>query len=654
MTSSRNSLAALLAALALAGFAAAQDGSGIPRDPSQDAPERKPPKREGSLAVPLPPEGTIGNPATPTPSEDFLPSAEPEAGQAGDLPNPTDGGDTPVQPGVLDAATEETPNSLPMGELPADISRRQLLEQQNHDMQPSTVTVEELGTVDASETGTLDEAGGGLGGALWDGSDYPTVADLLDEMPVATLSPAMNALARRVLLTGAKPADPNKDGPTLFDIRTAKLAEAGLTADLVSLLDAAGGKEQGDPEARAAALLLAGRESEACGAADAAGTGDVQALPLRALCQIAAGVGAAAALSADLARVKGAGDAAFFALVAHLAEGAPLDPAALKGLTPVTLALARRAKAEPGMAALEGATPGVLAALAADTALPADLRLAAGEAAAARGAMDGAALLELFRSVKFKSAEFKAAAQDGARGGALLVQAAIAAEGLEPRAKAIEAAMAHAGARGLAPLYAALLARAAWEEPPSAALAPYADTLTRILLATGRADRAADWLNAEGALPGTLRDETELRVAVALPTPVRAAAASGALARLAAASAADAALAARVLIYAGALDAMGYAVPPEAQSLLQSSPQIAGAPGGGVETAELAEAAQAGRKGETILRALILLGAGGPAEAHPASVIEAVAALARVGLTAEASEMALEAALARPRSGGGG
>lgn len=73
-----------------------------------------------------------------------------------------------------------------------------------------------------------------------------------------------------------------------------------------------------------------------------------------------------------------------------------------------------------------------------------------------------------------------------------------------------------------------------------------------------------------------------------------------------------------------------------------------------METAELAEAAQAGRKGETILRALIVLGAGGPADAHPASVIEAVAALSRVGLTAEASALALEAALARRQAAGGG
>lgn len=654
MTSSRNSLAALLAALAFAGLAAAQDGSGIPRDPSQDVPERKPPNREGSVAVPLPPSGTIGNPAAPGEEEDVLPSAAPPAGQEGEFANPSDGALAPAQPGILDTSSEDTPNTLPIGQLPETLSRRQLEMQPGAEMQPSAVTVEELGEVDASDKGTLDEAAGGLGGDLFEGSDYPTIAELLEDMPVATLSPAMNGLARRVLLTGAKPSDANSGGPTLLDIRAARLAEAGLTADLIALLEASGSEAVGDRQALGAALLLAGREVEACGAADGIEASDSAALQMRALCQIAAGDGAAAALSADLARVKGLDDAAFFALVAHLAEGAPLEAAALKGLTPVTLALAIRAKAALDLAALDGASPGVAAALAADAGQPTDLRLAAGEAAAARGAYDSAALLDLFQAVKFKSAAFKAAASDDARGGALLVQAAIRTEGLEPRARAIGAAMDFAGRRGLAPLYAALLGRAAWETPPAADLAPYADMLTRILLATGRGDRVADWLNLGPALGGTLGDETAARLALALPSPERAAAAAEPLARLARASAADTALAARVIVYAGALDAMGYPIPAEAQSLLQSSPLIAGAPAGGVETAELAEAAQAGRKGETILRALIVLGAGGPADAHPASVIEAVAALSRVGLTAEASALALEAALARRQAAGGG
>jgi hypothetical protein len=656
MTGFRNSLTAIAAAALVAGAAAAQDGSGIPRDPSQSVTiTPSAPSREGSLAVPLPPAGTIGNPSGPASPDDFLPAETPAAGQPDDFATPSDGSLATTQPTILNTAGETVPSDLPIGKLPTTLSRRQLQAEQNHDMKPGTVEVQDLGTVDPSEQGTIDEANGGLGSDLWGESDYPTIAELLEEMPVATASPAMNALVRRVLLTGAKPNEANKDGATLFDIRTRRLAEAGLMTDLAALLDASGSTKAGDPQARAEALLLAGRETEACAAAGDTDAGDGAALELRAFCRLLAGDGAAAALSADLARVKGIDDPAFFALVAHLADAAPLDPAALKALTPVTYALARRAKAEFGKAALEGTAPGVLATLAADRAMPPDLRLEAAERAATSGALDPEALLAIFRAAKFKAADFKALGEaSGARGGALQVQAVIATEGLEPRAKALAAALAYAEGRGLAALYSHLLARAAWETAPSGALAAYADDVTRILLASGRGDRVADWLNLGAALPDAVRDELTVRLALAAPSRERAAAAAEPLARLARASAGDARLAARMLIYAGALDALGYEIPPDAQRLLQSSPLIAGAPAGGVEAAELADTARGGLKGETILRALIVLGRGGPAQAHPASVIEAVAALSAVGLSQDAIAIALEAALARPRAAGGG
>ncbi|BCW87903.1 hypothetical protein sos41_10350 [Alphaproteobacteria bacterium SO-S41] len=654
MRSFRNRLLAAGAAAALAGAAAAQDGSGIPRDPSQTYTAPTAPTRGGSIAVPLPPSGTIGNPTGPDSADTILPSDTPVAGQPGDFANPSDGAVDPSQPSILDTSREAAPTDLPYGEVATPLSRRQL-EEQNHDMMPTTVEVEDLGTVDPSEKGTLDEAEGSLGGDLWGESDYPTIAELLEEMPVATASPAMNGLVRRVLLTGAKPKDANKSGATLFDIRTTRLAEAGLITDLVQLLDASGSAKIGDPAARSSALLLAGRETEACGASDDTDAGDGPALQLRAFCRLVAGDAAAASLSADLARVKGVDDPAFFALIAHLADGAPLDPAAVKALTPVTLALARKAKAPLTEAALDGAALGVAAALATDKATPSALRLAAAERAAAEGAIDAAALLDIFQAVKFKAADFAALAKaTGAQGGALQVQNVIRTEGLEPRAKAIGAALAFAESRGLAALYSNLLARAAWETPPSAALAAYADDVTRVLLASGRGDRVADWLNLGNALAGALRDELTVRLALAIPSRDRAAAAAEPLARLARASGGDEALAARTLIYAGALDALGYDIPAEAQSLLQSSPLIAGPAAGGVETAELVDAAQAKRKGETILRALILIGRGGPAQAHPTAVIEAVGALSGVGLANEAVALALEAALARPRTAGGG
>ena len=633
----RNSAAALALLTALSAPAAAQDGSGIPRDPSQDNSSPRPPERGGSVAVPPPPQGTIGNPAPPSGNDNFLPDELPVAGQPGEIAEQGDGAFDPAQPAILSPGSDSGPSSLPYGQTPEEIGRAQqvLANPAGTGMTPSAVEVRPLGKPDPSDKGTLEDGEGGLGGEMWGESDYATIADLMAGMPVGTSSPAMNELIRRVLLTGAKPKDAGDDGPTLYDLRTARLLEAGLVRDLVALLDL-GDEKSGDPAARQQGYLLAGREREAC-AALGEEAADAAALMLRAACQIAAGEGAAAAMSADLARVKGANDPAFFALVAHLADGAPLDAAALKGLGPVTLTLARRAKAELTPAALNGATLGVAAILAGSKSTPAALRLAAAARAAADGALDPALLLDLVLAGKDEDGAFAA------------VRTAIRTEGLEPRAKAIASAMSAGAAEDRTMLTAALLARAAWETPPSAALAGYAAPVTRVLLLTGRGDRVADWLNFASALPAGVADELIVQLALAAPTADRSAKAADALARLAAAATSDAALASRVLIYAGAMEAMGQTIPAAAQGLLAASPQLAG----GVDAAELADAARETRLGETILRALTIIGPGGPAKANPAAVIEAVAALSRVGLAREAAALALEAALARPVAGGG-
>lgn len=643
MSGFRNKFAFLALFAVLTGPAAAQDGSGIPRDPSRDGSEPRPPDRRGSVAVPAPPSGTIGNPAPPSADPDFLPSAVPAPGQPGAFSEQGDGAFDPSLPSILSSGGENAPSNLPYGELPQEVSRQQqiLANPGATGMTPTDVEVVPLGRTDPSDKGTLAEADGGLGGGLWGETDYATIAELMAEMPAPTASPVMNDLIRRVLLTGAKPKDADEDGPTLYDLRTQRLLDAGLVADLAALLDL-GDPASGDAAARAAGYLLAGRDREAC-AAQRENVADAAALQLRAYCQIVAGDMTAAALSADLARVKGADDPAFFALIAHLSDGAPLDAAALSRLTPVSLALAKRAKAALTPAALDGATPGVTAALALSRTTPAALRLAAAERAAAEGALEPGVLLDLILAAK---------PAKGDASGAALLQAAIRTEGLAPRARAIAAALDFAASRDRVALYAMLLARAAWETPPSAALAPHAEPVTRVLLLSGRGDRVADWLNFTSAMDAGLADELTVRLALAAPTRDRAAKAAAALGRLAERAAADQGLAARAIIYAGALEALGYAIPPSAQTLLGASPQLAGG-AGRVETAELAAAARGGNAGETILRVLILLGSGGPSKAHPSSVIEAVAALAAVGLAREASAVALEAALARQTAGGG-
>ena len=61
----------------------------------------------------------------------------------------------------------------------------------------------------------------------------------------------------------------------------------------------------------------------------------------------------------------------------------------------------------------------------------------------------------------------------------------------------------------------------------------------------------------------------------------------------------------------------------------------------------LDEASRSGRKGETVLLALLSLGDVGTVGADPATLFDVISALRRVGLADEARAIALEAALGR-------
>ena len=188
MSGFRNRVSALALLAALSAVAIAQDGSGIPRDPSQDNSTPRPPERGGSLAVPLPPAGTIGNPAPPSGEDDFLPSETPAATQPGAFTEQGDGAFDPAQPAVLSPGAENAPSDLPYGQTPEEIARQQqvLANPAGTGMTPSPVEVQPLGKPDPSDKGTLSESDGGFGGELWAGSDYATIAELMAEMPTAT------------------------------------------------------------------------------------------------------------------------------------------------------------------------------------------------------------------------------------------------------------------------------------------------------------------------------------------------------------------------------------------------------------------------------------------------------------------------------------
>lgn len=618
MTNYPNRLSVLLlASLALVASAAAQGGSEPRVLSTQRRNAEPPPPAEPQPATPTDPQPAEPVPADPRPADPVPSGPRP----ADPVPSEFPYGAQPLPPLPTAPPAAEAPPSSPSSPPPAEPS--------------GSIQVQPLDGLDPSAQGTLDEGSGGFGPNLWNGSDAAGLTDLLEQMPVATASPVMNDLARRLLLTGAAPREAAAWGSSVFDARLTKLLDAGLVTDLAELLGQAGGNA--DPLIRVEALLLTGQDEAACETQAEATSVDAKALQLRAFCQIVAGDTAAASLSADLAREKGATDETFFALVAHLANGEPLGAVPLKDIAPVNLALARRAKVAWTADDLAGAPPAVLAVLARDPATAADLRVTAAERAGIMGALDADTAGAIF-----------AAAKTAGTTGPGLYRAVLAAADMAPKAKALEAAVAASDGRGLTAFYARLLARPAWETTPSSLTAAYADPVTRVLLLSGRGDRVADWMNAA---PATLKDELLVRIALNAPSSGRVIAAATALAKLAESK--DPAVQLRAVLYAGALEAMGFDIPAPARALLTSSPAMAAPPVGQVETAELSTAAREGRVGETLLRTLIALGRGGPAKAHPAVVIEAVAALHQIGLKAEASALALEAALARQTGGGG-
>jgi len=90
----------------------------------------------------------------------------------------------------------------------------------------------------------------------------------------------------------------------------------------------------------------------------------------------------------------------------------------------------------------------------------------------------------------------------------------------------------------------------------------------------------------------------------------------------------------------GEADALAWSEPAEETKTAGEGPDLS-------SLVALEEASRAGRLGETVLRVLVLLGEGNPAEADPRALGAALSALMQVGLPLEARALAIEAALGK-------
>ncbi|MEX2296652.1 MAG: hypothetical protein WD715_04520, partial [Dongiaceae bacterium] len=130
---------------------------------------------------------------------------------------------------------------------------------------PEGITVNTLDDTPSDYGGTLEPSDGGFGYEMWQGTDRAVVEQLLPQMPIRPLSPAMRDLARRLLLSAAAPP-PGRANADLMAIRAERLRRLGNAADIAAFLALMNSGNFNAESARLQvdALLLDGRRDEAC------------------------------------------------------------------------------------------------------------------------------------------------------------------------------------------------------------------------------------------------------------------------------------------------------------------------------------------------------------------------------------------------------
>lgn len=533
------------------------------------------------------------------------------------------------------------------------------------------VQVAPLDAPSAESVGLIGPENGGLPADMWAGAARAIAHDGLRAMPGRLGSPAARALAIRFLSSAAPGPNPGADArPPAGDFLAARidglialgaLEPARALADTARDIEATPALNRAIADAR----LAAGAVPKACADARSLSrnSDDPYWQKLLIFCQAAAGDMGKAEFGLGLLAEMGAADPLFTMLADGLIAGrAPdlseTDPAAFGAMH---AAMARVSGAMPPEAvAVEGTAPAVATLLALK---PQALDLA--EAAAWRGVLDPNRLAELYAAADFEPAALDnplsaAAAMDGARARALLYQS-LAIQSIAPaKAELLTAAFETAARDGVYPIAVELFADQILQLPPSSTLTFFAETATRALLAIGAVERAGRWYalieararagDSGAAEMMTARDRLWPlgRLAGMIPPEEGAAARVAAFERSVADRAPERA---ETLLLQAYLPLLAL-VPEEravrdalARHAFQSGTLETSAPNPAAGTLMRLAAAD-GRIAETVLYALIRLGARPVTDLSPEVLAETARALDGVGLPREARRLALEALVA--------
>lgn len=506
--------------------------------------------------------------------------------------------------------------------------------------EPTPIELQQLGSLDAWTVGALSRANGALAGDIWSRSDPAVLAVVFARLPAVYDSPAMLALARRVLLSGADA--PRGDADAAARERFEALGKMGAADELATMASGAGASlsDVAIAQYAAQAELARGQRVQACNRGRAAQVGE-QAPPfllrLRAYCAAAAGDRAAADLALELARAQNAADAWYTGAVAA-AGGAPGSrPPTARYDNSLAVQLSIAGQLRPGPNPLANSSTLALVALARNEQAPQPQRAQAAALAFRRGAIGAQEARTILAATP---AEIVSALPP-------IVPALrqVAAAPASP-----EAAAAIAGVLRQASAYADFAAAARFFKADIAALQSAPDAAAAVLFA--RAALAAGDAELGQRLVASARqagaDEAALApldAALVALTGARNAQQAGMAMqrRIDRAAGQRARAAARDVTI---LSALGAPMDGAVQSFLLANPPQGGARAESGAMLALASAVERNAVGEGALLAVAAAGEGGPARLDAESIAAIVRALRGLRLEDEARRVAAEAILA--------
>lgn len=498
--------------------------------------------------------------------------------------------------------------------------------------------------------------GSGLPHELWSGLSAEAFAQAIAALELPPRSPTLHALWRRLIGSDTVPAT-GADSARFTALRVEALDQSGLIDEVAAVLAR-------DPAADSDPLLLAltarseiglGNMERGCEIgrsllprqSDLPKPIQADLILINGYCAASRGDTAAAAIQAGLMRELDLGGA-----------GADLLDAVAGGLKPEIPAGTKLSLLDYRIAALGGApdreklitaaSPALLTGLAHDPRVAPDVRLAAGEAAVKLNALPVQDLAPLYRA-------------EGAGGDAGTIERAGLFKSVEreqtplQKSRLIRAFLDEARGAGLYWPALQLMAAPTQALEPAPEIGWFAETGVEINLAAGNYEAARRWAAFIDAPYTANRPADPLAHWVALADIADPAVTSGFGRSLAAVEALalhgrfDPAVLHRLVTV---LDALDIPVPMGLWDLAGRSPQPAGGhlPDTGV-LSELAEASQKKQFGRTVLLVMRTIGPQGAEGAHMIALGDALRALQRAGLGAEARQLALEGLLgAWPRA----